>query len=279
MTDRWPFPCRERDIPWYTAYRIVDTIVVDGRLIEQSWQLAPRTSRFVDLVSGDRALFDTYAAILWDDDYLYIGFWVEEPLVTAKFTERDSPIYEDNDVEVFIAGRDAYYELEINALGTIYEVLFVWEDAYEKSGYSRVPELRRDVPGVRGFPGVGFKHPRGKRIGFWNWDLPGLKWGVYVDGTLNDNTDRDRGWTVEIAVPWRGLELLAMPEGKSLPPREGDVWRINLFRFNQYKEAPPARDSGGWAWFPHRVWDSHVPECFPYIRFTTKTVNEAASRI
>jgi len=93
VTNRWPFPCPKEEIPQYTAYRTADTIVVDGRLIERSWQLAPRTSRFVDLVSGNRALFDTYAAILWDDEYLYIGFWVEEPLVTAKFTERDSPIY------------------------------------------------------------------------------------------------------------------------------------------------------------------------------------------
>jgi hypothetical protein len=61
-------------------------------------------------------LYDTYAAVLWDDDNLYVGFWVEEPLVVATLTERDSPIYEDNDVELFIAGRDAYYEFEITRL-------------------------------------------------------------------------------------------------------------------------------------------------------------------
>ncbi|MEM2185816.1 MAG: carbohydrate-binding family 9-like protein [Thermofilaceae archaeon] len=269
------YPCPQAEIPCYTVYRRVDPIAIDGRLIERSWRLAPRTSRFVDLVSGRRTLFDTYAAMLWDDEYLYIGFWVEEPFVTARFTERDSPIYEDNDVEIFIAGRDAYYELEINAMGTIYEVLFIWEDSYEKSGYNLVPELRRDAPGVKPFHGVGFKHPRGARIGYWNWDLPGLKWGVYVDGTLNDNSDRDRGWMVEVAIPWSGLQLLAMPESKPLPPEEGDVWRINLFRFNQYREAPPAEDSSGWAWAPHYVWDSHIPECFPYVRFSRKTVDKA----
>ena len=51
------------------------------------------------------------------------AFWIEEPFVTATLTERDAPIYQNNDVEVFIAGQDAYYEFEINALGTIYEVL------------------------------------------------------------------------------------------------------------------------------------------------------------
>ncbi len=39
-----------------------------------------------------------------------------------------------------------------------------------------------------------------------------------------------------------------------------------------HKEAPPAKDSGGWVLSPHRVWDSHIPECFPYVRFSTNTV-------
>jgi hypothetical protein len=91
---------------------------------------------------------------------------------------------------------------------------------------------------------------------------------VRVDGTLNDNRDRDRGWTVEIALPWAGMTALARGDQRSLPPRPGDTWRMDFSRFNQYKEAPPANDSGGWAWSPHGVWDSHVPELFPYIHFS-----------
>ena len=60
----------------------------------------------------------------------------------GTLTERDSLIYKNNDVELFIAGRDAYYELEINSLGTIYEVFFIWEEAYEKAGYARLPGVR-----------------------------------------------------------------------------------------------------------------------------------------
>ena len=58
--------------------------------------------------------------MLWDAASLYVGYWVEEPFVEATRTERDAPIYTNNDVELFIAGRDAYYEFEINAFGTIY---------------------------------------------------------------------------------------------------------------------------------------------------------------
>ena len=268
-----PFPCPEDKIAHYTAYRVLEPLRIDGRLDEASWREAPRSPRFADLVSAEPAIHDTRAAVLWDDHALYVGFWVEEPWVTAHLTQRDAPIYTDNDVEVFIAGRDAYYKFEINALGTIYEVFFIWEEAYERGGYSQAPEFQRTNPGVQPFNGVGFTdHPRGPRIGFWNWDFPGLQWGVYVDGTLNQNDDRDRGWTVELAFPWSGMKWLAHADGRSLPPKDGDMWRIDFSRFNQYRQAPPARDSSGWAWSPHRVWDSHIPECFPYIHFSAQPV-------
>ncbi len=264
----WPFPWPQDRIAGYTACRADAPPVIDGRLDEPCWRAAPRSPRFADLIRGRPGIHDTRAAVLWDDQFLYVGYWIEEPLVTAAFTERDAEIWHENDVEFFIAGPDAYYELEINALGTIYEVLFIWEDAYRRAGYDQLPEFDRRAAGVRPFHGVGFlQHPRGPRIGFWNWDLPGLQWGVYVDGTLNDPTDRDRGWTVELAIPWAGLKRLAGPTN-SAPPRAGDVWPMDFSRFNTYKEAPPADDPGGWAWSPHGVWDSHIPELFTQVRFS-----------
>jgi hypothetical protein len=274
--DAWPFPWPRERIATYTALRTRGPIAVDGRLDEADWKAAPRSPRFSDLVRGAPGIHDTRAAVLWDETHLYVAYWVEEPFVEGTLTERDSLIYTNNDVELFLAGRDAYYELEINSLGTIYEVFFVWEEAYERSGYARLPELDRKTEGARPFRGVRFKnHPRGPRIGFWRWDLPGLRTAVHVDGTVNDNSDRDRGWTVEIAIPWAGLAVLARTDSRPLPPREGDVWRMDFSRFNRYKEAAPANDPGGWAWSPHGVWDSHVPELFPKIRFSTRKVERA----
>ena len=94
----------------------------------------------------------------------------------------------------------------------------------------------------------------------------------FTDGTLNNNEDRDRGWTVELQLPWQGLRTVAVGDGRALPPHDGDIWRMDFSRFNTYKEAAPAQDSGGWTWSSHRVWDSHVPECFPYIHFSTQPV-------
>jgi hypothetical protein len=273
------FPCVEQDIPHYTARRATGPIAVDGVLDERDWQAAPRSSRFVDLITGERTLHDTRAAVLWDAEHLYVGYWVEEPNVAATLTERDSPIYKNNDVELFIAGRDSYYEFEVNAFNTIYEVFFVWEEAYERGGYASVPELSRTHPRARPFNGVGFKtHPRGGRLGFWGWDFPGLRTAVHVDGTLNRDGDVDRGWTVELALPWPGMKWLAQADGRALPPRDGDTWRMDFSRFNQYKAPAPAKDSGGWAWSRHGIWDSHIPECFTYIHFSTERVGTAGGR-
>ena len=191
-----------------------------------------------------------------------------EPDVRAKLTQRDALIYEDNDVELFIAGQDDYYEFEINSFGTIYEVMFFWLDAYEKKGYHVLPEFRSDATGARVFNGVGYKHPRGSRIGFWKWDMPGLRSAVHVEGSINNDQDKDKGWTVEIAIPWTSLKILAQGDNRGLPPLEGDVWRMDFSRFNIKKGSDS--DSDGWAWSSHGVWDSHVPECFTYIEFSDK---------
>ncbi|MEY3276110.1 MAG: hypothetical protein RL153_1376, partial [Verrucomicrobiota bacterium] len=72
------------------------------------------------------------------------------------------------------------------------------------------------------------------------------------------------------ALPWKGMEWLAKADGRSFPPKEGDEWRMDFSRFNTTKEPPPARDSGGWVWTRHGAWDSHIPECFVRVRFSTQ---------
>src|SRR5258706_6755320 len=138
----WKFPCPEDKIASYTAYHISEALQIDGHLEEAAWQHAPRSPRYVDLITGKPAIHDTRAAVLWDDENLYIGVRLEEPFVHAKFTTNNSPIYYDNDVEVFIAGQDAYYEFEVNAFNTTYEAFFIWGGAYEQ-GFANAPGLEQ----------------------------------------------------------------------------------------------------------------------------------------
>ncbi len=260
----------------YTCCRAAGPIVVDGKLDEPSWQLAPKSAPFVDIVTGEPAWFDTRVALLWDDDYLYFGFQVEETDVWGTLTERDSRIYEENDVEVFIAGRDAYYEFEINALNTVYEVFWIWKDVLKPglSAYYGRPEFNPETQRTMVLDGVGgHVHQRGERWGFLDWNFPGLKTAVHVDGVLNSRTNTDRGWTVELAFPWKGLADIA--DGRSLPPRDGDVWRIDCSRFEKIGRNRKALDpSAGWTWNQHGHYDSHIPEVFPYVTFSTRRVGE-----
>lgn len=114
----WKFPCPTNEIARCTAHRVSAAIHIDGRLDEVAWQRSPPSPRFTDILTGRDVIHDTRASVLWDEENLYIAFRLEEPLVHARFTTNNSPIYYDNDIEVFIAGRDAYYEFEINAFST-----------------------------------------------------------------------------------------------------------------------------------------------------------------
>ncbi len=261
-------PTYPQNLAHYTAYRTRGPLHIDGRLDEPDWIAAPRSTPFIDIVTGEPAWFDTRVAILWDDRYLYFGFAAEETDVWGTFTERDSKIWFDNDVEVFIAGRDAYYEFEINALNTIYEVFWVWKDMYRPGSPFNVPEWNPEGQNLMIIDGIGgHVHERGERYGFLDWDYPGLLHAVHVDGTVNKHDDRDRGWSVELAFPWEGLKWLA--DGRSLPPKEGDVWRIDCSRFQHIGRNGERLDpAAGWTWNRHGFYDSHIPETFTYVHFS-----------
>ena len=227
------------------------------------------------MVTGEPGLYDTRSAALWNDENLYMAFWAEEPFVTATQKERDSIIFLENDLEVFIDGGDCYYELEVNALNTIYEVFFIWKDAYKKGSRFDVPEFDVHKEKAMTFGGNDDRaaesfwwgrHPRGLKWAFLDYDMPGLQTAVKVDGKINDPAHIDKGWSLEIAIPWKSMKWLA--NGRSLPPKEGDIWRIFFGRFQ--KMTPSGQEvqpHPAWVMNKHGVYDTHIPECFPYVHF------------
>ena len=259
----------------YTARRISESLRIDGDLGKPVWRNATWSRRFVDMVSGDPGLFDTRTALLWNDENLYIAFWAEEPFVEARLVERDSIVFLENDLEVFIDGGDCYYELEVNAANTVYEVFFIWRDAYLKGGRFDLPQF--DVHDAKAYifagnddrTGPSFwrgTHPRGARWAFTGFDMPGLKTAVQIDGTLNDNGDIDKGWSLEIAIPWASLGLLA--HGRALPPAPGDVWQMFLGRFQKLMlSGAELTPHPAMALNSHGVYDTHQPERWSRILF------------
>jgi Carbohydrate family 9 binding domain-like len=232
----------------YTALRAPKPIKIDGRLDDAAWSRAPWTSDFVD-IEGDakpKPRFRTRAKMMWDDRYLYIGAELDEPHVWGTLTKHDSVIFRDNDFEVFIDPNGdtlEYYEFEMNALNTGWDLFL--DKPYSKGGRARN-----------------------------EWEIPGLKTAVKVWGTLNDPSDRDRGWTLEIAMPWKALAEYAH---RPSPPHHGDEWRINFSRVEwqhrivdgKYEKVPDTKEDN-WVWSPQGVINMHVPEKWGYVRFSTQ---------
>jgi len=259
----------------YSAKKITTSIKIDGDLNKEVWKKADWSKRFVDMVTNDPGIFNTQTAILWNEEHLYIAFYAEEPFVEAFQEERDSIVFLENDLEVFIDGGDCYYELEVNAANTVYEVFFIWKDAYTKGGKFDIPVF--DVHGKQAYTfggdydrsGASFwkgTHPRGIRWAFTNFDMPGLQTAVKVDGTLNINSDIDKGWSLEIAIPWNSLYLLA--NGRPIPPSGGDIWTMFLGRFQKLmaggKEIQP---HPAMALNCHGIYDTHMPDKWSRIKF------------
>jgi hypothetical protein len=266
----------EENLVHYTCFRTAGSFEIDGNLDKHPWKAAPASPPFVDMVTGAPAFLETRCAALWDDVNLYIAFRVKEPDIRAQMAERDSRVYLENDIEVFIAGRDCYYEFQINALGTVYEVFYIWQDAYKKGSRFDTAEfdlLTRTVDVIGGFQDETRygKHPRGRRWAFMDWDFPGLKTAVQLQGTLNDSSSIDRGWTVELAFPWEGMKTL---RGSDSPPvKAGDMFRIDFSRFQKLTYngvTPPVHP--GWSLNPHGVYDSHIPESFSYVHLSGEPI-------
>ena len=81
---------------------------------------------------------------------------------------------------------------------------------------------------------------------------------------------------VEMFIKPKGMELLA--GGRGLPPREGDQWRIDCSRFEKIGRNREVLDPCvGWTWNRHGHYDSHIPEVFPYVVFSDKSVASSLS--
>jgi len=259
----------------YAAKRISHDQAQSLEVSSPLWERAQRSPRFVNIVNGRPATLGTEAAVLWSDEHLFVRYWAEEPFLAGTFTERDSLLFSENNVELFIDGADGYYELEISANNVVYEVLFAWKDNFATT-VAEWPELEPVRANAYTFGGNNDRddssfwkgtHPRGTRWAYPQWDMPGLETQVRLDGTINDHCDVDDGWHVMIKIPWASLRILA--NGRSLPPHSGDVWR---FQFARYELIQELDTNVGWAWTPVGDRDNHEPEKFTPVRFVPEGI-------
>jgi len=239
----------------YIVRRAPARVEIDGDIHKAVWRDAAWTEDFVD-IEGDlkpRPPLRTRVKMMWDDENIYFAAEMEEPHVWATLTERDSVIFHDNDFEVFLypgfdparpgAAVRNYYEFEVNAMNTVWDLCL--PRPYREGGQADN-----------------------------SWTIKGLKTAVKVHGTINHPSDVDRGWDVEIAMPWGAFDRHEKTRAGKPVPLRGEVWKVNFSRVEwdvvveggRYVKVPK-RPEHNWVWSPMGLVDMHVPRRWGLVEF------------
>lgn len=237
------------DRNYYVVSKAINPLIIDGRADEREWQKTQFSEAFIDIEGEKKPKYETRMKLLWDAHYLYVYAEMEEPHIWGNLRQRDTVIFYNNDFEIFISPSGTtrnYAEIEINSLGTVWDLLL-------------------DRP----------YRDQGRPINQWN--LEGLKSGIHIDGTLNNPSDIDNLWAVEMAIPMPALLAL---KRKKRGPKEGEQWRINFSRVEwdydiingQYARK---KDKDGtflpeynWVWSNQNTINMHEPEKWGTLQFT-----------
>jgi hypothetical protein len=229
----------------YTVLRTPNKIVIDGKLDEPGWKAAPFTEPFVIYTNAAPPRFPTQAKMLWDNTYVYIAFLMTDRDVWSKkkvwVDDIKDCLCREEVAEVFIDpdgdGKE-YLELEINPYGAVMDL-----------------KLREEI--AKG----------GVEVIDLGWSYKGIKHAIGINGTLNDSTDVDKNWILELALPFTDFAPVA-PK-MNFPPKPGDLWRINLYRYDYGRTAEKLVELSAWN-MTDRKRGFHAPDRFGKAIFSDK---------
>jgi hypothetical protein len=214
-------------VPRYEVHRAASAIVIDGKGDDKAWAAAGKIELIFPWDAQTGAKQKTVARLLWDDKNLYVLYECEDADIVAFHTEHDDPTYLDDAVEIFInpmpSQTGMYYGLEMNARGVLYDYV-MYQSQYL----------------------------------FKQFDLRGVQLATFIDGTMNMRGDKDRGWSLEVAIPWTNFDAL------SKPPVAGTEWAANI---NRWDGVEPNRRMSNWSNPLQPRPNPHVPARFGKLVF------------
>ncbi|MGB8951157.1 MAG: DUF5916 domain-containing protein [Candidatus Aminicenantales bacterium] len=213
----------QAEIKEATALKIKEAVVVDGRLDELAWKEAPELTDFIQFEPerGKPATFKTFAKILYDERFIYVGFLCFDPepdRIAARVFKRDSDLEADDSVIVFLDTfhdrRNCYYFIT-NLLGTQFDGRIaenglttdatwdgVWKSAGQKTDFGWSAEIAIDLSCLKYKPGkaviwglsLGRIMPRALEKSFWTGPLESphkvSQYGVLKDLDMEKARDR-----------------------------------------------------------------------------------------
>ncbi|MFA7116586.1 MAG: carbohydrate-binding family 9-like protein [Bacteroidales bacterium] len=233
----------------YIVNKTKQSIIVDGKITDKEWSFAGWSSNFVDIRTSKSKImglpkYSTKVKMLYNNKYLYIAAQLEEPFIEATKISRDDTIYLDNDFEIFIdsdSNSENYFEFEINASGTEWDLLM--DKPYTENGTNNT-----------------------------SYNMEGLKSAVKIKGSLNDSTNIDNYWTIEIAIPL--IEIIKLEHHKIYAKFKkskltNTSWRINFSRVEWLNPNAPRRlgYEENWVWVPTGEINMHIPNRWGFIFF------------
>ena len=217
---------------------------IDGILNEAVWRRATRLSEFY-LADGTEPLHKfTEAYLLWDAENFYVGVKAyDSEILKISQTERDSPVWEDDDIELLIdlnPKTPQYYHIAVSPIGIVFDQQVLRQYSPKRLG-SVIDQILRSSKKETDIT--------------WNSHcVVGTE--IYPDF-----------WSVEIAIPYTSL---------GAPPKEGAEWGFNLHRkahrqreyiywsptYSDYEPRPSGwlRADASWPHFPKRFGTLHFVE-------------------
>jgi hypothetical protein len=187
-----PSPVRKAECRWASG-----PITIDGKADEPAWKDAQVLELVVNWQKR-KAKTATKARLLWDDKYLYFTADMEDSDLYADIKEHNGMLWFNDVFELFFKPRTdklPYYEFQVNAANAQLELFF---PSRGSGGYHRAKSTTKY----------------------------GMQSAVTLNGTLNDWTDQDKGWTVEGRIP-----LSAFGTSGDVP-QAGSKWRFALCRYD-----------------------------------------------
>jgi hypothetical protein len=222
-------------------------MLIDGLSVEYAWKNTPWSRSFVDIegMHMEAPYHDTKVKMVWDEVNLYVFAQMAEDHLVATLENHDDIIYRDNDFEIFVdldGDTHNYCEIEVNLFNTVLDLFMA-------------------APYRNGGPLV------------IDWTCRGLQTAVSYQGTLNDPSDIDQGWTVEMAIPWTSLGMHYDP---NLPHAE-DIIHVNFSRvqwdyeivdgkyIKKKDEAGKRLPEHNWVWSEQGKINMHMPEMWGHV--------------
>lgn len=220
-----------QELPRYSVQRTTSRISIDAKLNEPAWNRAPLVGDFFFNRWKEGEKEKTDVRLLWDDKNLYVAYYCHDRHISASVTQRHGPVSRDDCVEIFLSPNPQkvrnYYTFEINAIGTMLN--------------------RCKTDWWKGAP---------------TWEPEGVKYRTSLQRSRpKQESAADHDWTVELAIPFKNFAR----DAAHVPPRDGDTWRINLYRTGGITN----RQSSSWSPLPAGV-NFHTPEAFGWIEFSTR---------